>query len=124
MDPAQRAAGAGDVTAGVKCGAIVLDGDLLRLRQLDGVPTDDGTDGQHAPLPRAGGSGAAAGVVHHDLGWRARSAAERGETIADPRELPVDATRDLGHFAGSDVRDADPTEAALVAREGDATSVG
>ena len=34
------------------------------------------------------------------------------------------ASRDLGHVAGSDIRDAEPTEAALVARERDATSVG
>ncbi len=56
VDPAQRAARAGDVAPGVQRGAVVLDGDQLRLRQLDGVPTDDGTrrPARAAPTCRCG----------------------------------------------------------------------
>ena len=68
---------------------IVLNGDRLRLGELDRIPTHDRTDGEDTsrPIRRVRRR-----VVDDDLGGCPCPAAYRGEAVADPRELAMDTS--------------------------------
>ena len=84
--------------------------DERRLDESEVLPAAQRPDGQHVARPRRR-------VVDDDLGRGARPAAQRDEPVAGPRQLPVHPAGDVVHHTTGDVYHAQPTEAALVARE-------